>query len=304
MPLLAEIIEKLNARVPENQWDMSVVIDEVLPLNSSAHKRNSISWSNDSSFDMISADWDTTFILSENCYKLHRKEVDTSAYRAIIVDDPRAAFGKLIEEFFVEQEMPTGISDSACIHSGVQIPTSTYIGENVVIEKNVRIGEGCHIDHNSVIKANTVIGNQVKIGCNCTIGNIGFGYQPDESNKYKVISHIGNVVIENLVEIGNNVAIDRAVLGATLIGENVKIDNLVHIAHGVTIGKNSLIIANSMIAGSVQIGENCWVAPSSSIIQKKKIGNGAIVGIGSVVLKDVSEGDIVAGVPAKRLKRK
>jgi UDP-3-O-[3-hydroxymyristoyl] glucosamine N-acyltransferase len=86
--------------------------------------------------------------------------------------------------------------------------------------------------------------------------------------------------------------------------ENVKIDNLVHISHGVQIGKNSLIIANAMIAGSCEIGENVWVSPSVSIIQKTKIGDDSLIGLGSVVLKDVEASSIVVGVPAKKIKDK
>ncbi len=91
----------------------------------------------------------------------------------------------------------------------------------------------------------------------------------NEEGKYSIIPHMGNVVIKNQVEIGNNTCIDRAVLGSTIINENVKIDNLVHISHGVSLGANSLIIANTMIAGSSIIGENVWVSPSSSILNKK-----------------------------------
>jgi UDP-3-O-[3-hydroxymyristoyl] glucosamine N-acyltransferase len=93
-------------------------------------------------------------------------------------------------------------------------------------------------------------------------------------------------------------------LESTILHKNVKVDNLVHIAHGVEIGANSLIIANAMIAGSVKIGENTWIAPSSSIIQKTTVGNDVIVGLGSVVLKNVEDGSVVAGVPARKIEKK
>ena len=116
--------------------------------------------------------------------------------------------------------------------------------------------------------------------------------------------HIGNVHLKENVEVGNNVCIDRAVMGSTLLSENVKVDNLVHIAHGVKIGKNSLIIANSMIAGSVEIGENVWVSPSSSIRQKLIIENDALIGMGAVVVKNVEPSSVVAGNPAKPFPKK
>ena len=118
-----------------------------------------------------------------------------------------------------------------------------------------------------------------------------------------MIPHIGNVVLGNNVEIGNNSCIDRAVLGSTILHDNVKVDNLVHIAHGVVIGKNSLIIANAMVAGSATIGEHVWVAPSASILNKKSIANNAVIGMGAVVLKNVNEGETIIGNPGKPLNK-
>jgi UDP-3-O-[3-hydroxymyristoyl] glucosamine N-acyltransferase len=106
-------------------------------------------------------------------------------------------------------------------------------------------------------------------------------------------------VIEDGVEIGNNTTIDRAVLGSTFIRKNSKIDNLVHIAHGVEIGENSLIIANAMVAGSTSIGRNVWVAPSASIINKISVGDNSIIGMGAVVVRSVSEGQTIVGNPGK-----
>ena len=173
-----------------------------------------------------------------------------------------------------------------------------------MIESDVIIGNNVRINHNTTILSDTVIHDNVSIGCNCTIGGVGFGYEMNAEGSYDVIPHIGNVEIMSGVEIGNNVCIDRAVLGSTLLKENVKVDNLVHIAHGVEIGENSLIIANAMIAGSVTIGKNVWIAPSSSIIQKLNIGDDSLVGIGSTVLKDVDKSTIVAGSPAKKINSK
>ena len=132
---------------------------------------------------------------------------------------------------------------------------------------------------------------------------MGFGYELNEQGVYERIKHTGNVVIGDYVEIGSNTCIDKAVLGSTYIEDHCKIDNLVHIAHGVRIGRNSVIIANSMIAGSTVIGENVWVAPSASVLNKLKIADNAFVGMGAVIIRDVEQGDVVAGNPGKVLKK-
>ena len=181
-------------------------------------------------------------------------------------------------------------------------PATVNIGPNVVIEDDVQIGDFCEIGANTVLKKGIILKSNISIGSNCTLGGVGFGYEKDKEGNYRVIHHIGNVFISDFVEIGNNVCIDRAVIGSTQIGRNVKIDNLVHIAHGVKIDENSLIIANAMIGGSVSIGKNVWISPSVSIRQKLTIQDDSLIGMGSVVVKDVQKNDIVLGVPAKSIK--
>lgn len=218
----------------------------------------------------------------------------------LVAPNPRQAFQRILESFFVITPTPV-ISPQAHIDASVKIGNRVHIGAHVVIEAGCTIGDDVTIDHNTVIKRDTVIGDHVKIGSNCTIGGIGFGYEKDEAGTYQVIHHIGNVVLHAHVEIGNNTCIDRAVLGSTILYEHVKVDNLVHIAHGVTIGRNSLIIANTMIGGSTHIGENVWVAPSSSILNKKFVHSNSVLGMGAVVVKDVEEGQVIVGNPGKPL---
>lgn len=146
------------------------------------------------------------------------------------------------------------------------------------------------------------MGIGIKIGKGTIIGADGFGYERNEKNELEFFPHIGGVIIEDDVEIGCNVCIDRGVLGDTIIHKGVKIDNLVHIAHNVEIGKHTAIIANAMIGGSVKIGSYSWIAPSASILNGVTIGNNVIIGMGAVVLKDISDGETWAGVPAKKLR--
>ena len=221
----------------------------------------------------------------------------------LLVKNPRLYFLQLVGLYFVENEKPF-ISNSAFIDESVNIGLNVSIGHGVVLERNCSVGDYTRIDHNTIIKSGTVIGSNVKIGANNTIGGVGFGYERDESGKYILIPHIGNVVIEDAVEIGNNTAIDRAVLGSTIIRKNAKIDNLVHIAHGVEVGENSLVIANAMIAGSTIIGRNVWVAPSASILNKLSIGDDSFIGMGAVVVKSVESEKTVVGNPAKELVKK
>lgn len=182
--------------------------------------------------------------------------------KLVLVENPRKEFFEYIKD--------------------IKPNNKTFIAPSASIGKNTIIHAGCYIDHGVII------------GDNCTIGGDGFGYEDGQR-----VNHIGNVHIHPNVHIGSNTCIDRAVLGSTEIGEGSKIDNLVHIAHGVKIGKRSMIIAGTVLCGSVTVGDDCWIAPNSSVRQKVKIGDGATVGLGSVVLKDVAPGSTVYGVPAK-----
>jgi UDP-3-O-[3-hydroxymyristoyl] glucosamine N-acyltransferase len=216
----------------------------------------------------------------------------------ILVENPRDTFRIILEIFFKEKQ-PVSISKTAQIDPSCVLGDQLFIGHNVVIEKDCRIGNNTSIGHNSVLLSGTIVGNHVTIGCNCTLGGIGFGYEKNAEGVYQVMTHLGNVLLEDYVEVGNNTTIDRAVLGSTHIKNNVKIDNQVHIAHGVEIGENSLVIANSVISGSTKIGKNVWVAPSSSILNKLNIKDNAYIGIGSVVIWNVKENEKIFGNPAR-----
>jgi UDP-3-O-[3-hydroxymyristoyl] glucosamine N-acyltransferase len=221
----------------------------------------------------------------------------------LLSNNPRIAFKNFLDKLY-PNEVIVQVEASAFVDSTSTVGKNCYLGHNVVIEKNCSIGENVVIGHNSVVKQGTIMENNITIGSNCTIGGVGFGYQKEESGEYKLIRHIGIVRICSNVDIGNNTCIDRAVLGETLIESNVKIDNLVHIAHNAKIRNNSLIIANAMVAGSCDIGPNVWVAPSSSILNGIKIERDAMIGMGAVVLKSVAQNAIMIGNPAKELQKK
>ena len=217
----------------------------------------------------------------------------------LIVGNPRLVFSKILKYVFTEEK---NHKISIELNKGVKIGENVNIGKGTIVEDGVEIGDNTYIGYNNVILRNTKIGGNVTIGHNNTIGEVGFGYEKDDFGNYDLIPHIGNVEIEDYVEIGNNNCIDRAVLGSTTLKRNCKIDNLVHISHGVEVGENTLVIANSMIAGSVKIGDNTWIAPSTSIINKSTIGSNSMTGIGSVVIRNIQDNELHVGVPSKKIK--
>ncbi|MEO8761965.1 MAG: UDP-3-O-(3-hydroxymyristoyl)glucosamine N-acyltransferase [Bacteroidia bacterium] len=274
------------------------LISDVIQLDENNTRPDIICWCNDKNIHKLSSCVAGTIICSSKARELTLSK----NCNFIILENPRKAFSKVLKEFFEPKEIQNYISPKASIHESVKIGSNVFIGDFTVIEKDCVIGNNSRISYNTVIHQKTIIGSSVKIGSNNTIGGVGFGYEKDEEGNYEVLPHIGNVEIMDNVEIGNNTCIDRAVLGSTLIHKNVKIDNLVHVAHGVIIGENSLIIANAMLGGSTVIGKNVWVAPSVSIINKGIVEDDSLVGMGAVVVKPVKTKTIVAGNPAKFLK--
>lgn len=273
--------------------DRNAIITDVIKLNGNNVLETALMWCSDKFLDIIPNVNCGTIIISKKA-----SFEPKSKCNYILVENPRKTFGEIMTAFF-EPKRKAVISKSSTIDRNVKLGLNVFIGENVVIEEGCVIGNNVVIMHNSVIMRDSIIGNNVFIGANCSIGGIGFGYEKDDFGQFQLISHIGNVILADFVEIGNNTCIDRAVLGSTIIGKNVKIDNLVHIAHGVCIGENSVIIANSMIAGSVTIGNDVWIAPSVSVLNQKEIRDGAFVGIGAVVLKNIEEQRKVVGNPGR-----
>ncbi len=189
------------------------------------------------------------------------------------------------------------IESYTIIKQGAKIGTGCFIGSGVYIDKNVVIGDYCTIEHHAVIYENTRIGNYVCIGANSVIGKEGFGYI--KSRTYKRIKHIGGVIIQNFVEIGGNVTIDRATIGNTIIGRGTKIDNLVHIAHNVHIGKNCLVMGQAGIAGSTNIGDNVILCGQSGVSDHLTIGNNVVIYAKSAVFSNLAPDKKYSGIPAR-----
>ena len=236
----------------------------------------------------------------------------------IRVDNAYESFAKLLELYTqikgnkVGIEQPSFISDSAKMGADCYIGAFAYIGQNVKIGSNVKlyphvyIGDNCEIGDNTTLFSGVKLYHDCKIGANCTvhastvIGSDGFGFAPNtEGNAFAKVPQIGNVVIEDNVEIGSNSSIDRATLGSTFIRKGVKLDNLVQIAHNAEIGENTVIAGLSGVAGSTKVGKNCMIGAQVGIAGHMKIADGVKIagqsGIGSSIEK---EGEIVQGSPA------
>jgi len=221
----------------------------------------------------------------------------------IFVDNHRLEFTRLAKR--ITHALPKiGISKSAVIADSAKIGRDCYIDDYVVI------GDNCIIGNNTIIESkanlqNCKVGDNCSIQPNTTIGSDGFAFErTDDALELEKFPHYGKVVIENDVEIFANCSIARGSLSDTIIGQGTKIDALCHIAHNVTIGKNTELTAGTIVGGSTTIGNNCWLGLNSTIKNKIKIGDHVIVGSGSSVIYDILDEDIVAGVPAKSIKKK
>jgi UDP-3-O-[3-hydroxymyristoyl] glucosamine N-acyltransferase len=219
---------------------------------------------------------------------------------ALVCDNPKYVFYFILSQFFCEKREI--LSNNRCdIHPSVRLGENVVIGCNCVLEKDVVIGAGTRLYHNVVIREGTVIGEHCVIKSGTVIGEEGYGYSRGEHGLFHV-PHFGHVKIEDHVEIGSNCSIDCGTMNDTVIGAGSKIDNLCHIAHNVTIGKNVCIVAGAVVGGSAVIADDSYIAPGGIIRNQIRVGEGSLIGMGSVVTKDVPAKKVVAGVPGEILR--
>tara|TARA_A100000164_G_C21936399_1_gene788258 strand:- start:1057 stop:2070 length:1014 start_codon:yes stop_codon:yes gene_type:complete len=234
----------------------------------------------------------------------------------IRVNDPYKAFSELLHLYEDKTSKPSGIVASSSIHTSVKLEAEIYIGANVVIEndttlkkgvcihansfigQNVTIGENTIIHPNVIIYSNSIIGDHCVIHSGTVIGADGFGFASQKNGSYKKIPQTGNVIVGNYADIGANTTIDRATIGSTQIGDGVKLDNQVQIAHNVQIGKHTVIAAQSGIAGSSQVGDYCVIGGQVGIIGHLKIGNHVRIQGQSGVIKNIPDNTDIQGSPA------
>ena len=244
-----------------------------------------------------------------------KKDISAALIR---VDDPYLSFTVLLEEYSrltsltkTGIEEPAFFGDGSTAGTGVYRGAFSYIGKNCTIGNHVKIYPQVFVGDNVIIGDNSILHPGVKVysGCRigkyCTIaagaviGSDGFGFAPQADGSYKNIPQLGNVVLEDHVDIGANTAIDRATMGSTIIRKGVKLDNLIQIAHNVEIGSNTVIASQTGVSGSAKIGDNCTIGGQVGVVGHIKMANRTSVGAQSGVSKTVKEeGTILFGSPA------
>jgi UDP-3-O-[3-hydroxymyristoyl] glucosamine N-acyltransferase len=258
-------------------------------------------------------DTEATIVLINNDFTLEKKVKAT----LIRVNNAYEAFASLLDLYEQSKPRKTGVSPNTSIagsatcgenlYAGdfVYIGDDSKIGDNVRLYPQVFIGDNVSIGDNTILYPGVKVLDDCKVGKDCivhagtVIGSDGFGFalEQDSTTRRKV-PQVGNVVIGNDVEIGSNVSIDRATMGSTKIGNGVKMDNLIQIAHNVEIGDNSVVVAQTGVAGSTKIGKNVILAAQVGVIGHITIGDGAIIGAQSGVNRSLKENEIVFGSPA------
>ena len=234
----------------------------------------------------------------------------------IKVEDAYKSFSKLLEYYNQVKLMKSGIEQPSVISDGVTYGSDLYLGSFCYIGKNVTIGNNVKIYPNSFIGDNvtigddcvffagvriyseTVIGNRCTIHSGTIIGSDGFGFAPQEDGTYAKVPQIGNVIIEDDVEIGACTTVDRATLGSTIIRKGVKLDNHIQVAHNVEIGENTVIAAQTGIAGTTKIGKNCLIGGQVGFAGHLVIGDGVKIQAQSGIGKNLEAGEVVQGSPA------
>ncbi|EAZ94636.1 UDP-3-O-(3-hydroxymyristoyl)-glucosamine N-acyltransferase [Flavobacteria bacterium BAL38] len=234
----------------------------------------------------------------------------------IKVEDAYQSFSKLLEYYNQVKLMKSGIEQPSVISENVVYGTDLYLGSFCYVGKNVTIGNNVKIYPNSFIGDNVTIGDncvffagvriysETEIGHNCTIhsgtiiGSDGFGFAPQEDGTFTKVPQIGNVIIEDNVEIGACTTVDRATLGSTIIRKGVKLDNHIQVAHNVEISENTVIAAQTGIAGTTKIGKNCLIGGQVGFAGHLVIGDGVKIQAQSGIGKNIEAGEVVQGSPA------
>jgi len=295
-------IDDIKNYLLENNYDFKYYGDKEIKIagfcSLSKPKRKSITWIKNYSFDKIKElkELKVIIVTDHKGLELSHKE----GYNVIICDSPKEVFFKILSHFFVE-DVKASISPNSIIETD-KIGKNVSIGNNCYISKDVTIGDNVIIKHNVVIECKCIIGRNSIIHSGVVIGTDGFGYYKAGDGANIKVPHFGGVIIGEDVEIGANTCIDRGTLDDTVIGDNVKIDNLSMIAHNVEIGSQTLVLGKVAIGGSCFIGKNAYLASGAIVKNQVRVGNNSMVGMNVVVTNDLEDDTVLAGNPAKKFR--
>ena len=237
------------------------------------------------------------------------------------VDDPYRSFVKVMYAFYPLEPVAkqgidsmTSIDETSIIGEGpsinafVSIGKETIIGQNIQIQSNVTIGHNVKIGDNVIIYSNVsiregcIIGNNVILQNGAIIGSDGFGFAPGQGS-YEKIPQVGNVILEDNVEIGANTVVDRSTMGSTIVHSGTKLDNLIQVGHNVEIGKDVVIAGQTGIAGSTKIGDNCMISGQVGFVGHLNVGKGVMIGAQAGIVGNIKDGSVITGTPARDLKK-
>lgn len=225
-------------------------------------------------------------------------------FPVLSVDNVHRTYFRIVAHFFEEKDPENRkpqISSTAIVETD-KVGKNLFVGHHTYIGAYVKIGDNVTILHNVTIQGEVIIGSNTVIESGTTIGACGFGHYNDENGNPVCVPHFGGVRIGANVKIGANNTIARGCLADTIIEDYVKTDNLCHIAHNDHIKRGAMLTAGVVISGSTTVGENAWLAPGTLLNNSIEVGNNAFTGIGTVATKDIPEGKIVVGAPARVLK--
>jgi len=239
----------------------------------------------------------------------------------VLVADPRRAMARLLEALYPPYRPPAGVHPTAVVGAGCAVDPSAHVGPyavvgdgsvleaGVAIEAHAVVGRDCRVGAGSRLHPHAVLYDRTELGARCelhagaVVGSDGFGYAPGEDGLPRKVPQVGRTVLGPDVEIGANSTIDRATLGTTAVGAGSKLDNLVHLAHNVRLGRGCLLAAHVGVAGSTRIGDGVVLAGQVGVTDHLEIGDGVQVAAKSAVMKSVAAGARVGGIPARDLAR-
>ena len=290
--LLSELAERLNLKY----LGEDVKIDGLGLCNRNTDHTSILSYITSDKYldDVRDNEHIACLVLSSDLYDFYSSEKMGRKVSYIVADSPEVCFYDIHEFLCRTGDLYQKFDFKSRIGDECKIASSVVIEDGVIIGNHVTIGP------NSVIRSGSIIDDGTMIGCNTTIGSEGFQIILGNGNMPMHITHVGRCHICKNVYIGDNTCVCNSLFdGETYIGEGAKIDNQVHIAHNLYVGKGAVVTAHVIACGSSVIEDGAWIAPNSSILNRVTIGKGAKVGLGSVVTRDVEPYSVVYGCPAK-----